>query len=634
MRRNRREDLLELRCAVGILAGLISVALGCLILWAFNHPISSWHWLFFPLGYCLSLIYSDWKTSALALCVLGGTLVFLFSWSMLCQYFLGLNWDGMLTHKEYVMSLAKGWNPVTDPYYAQPIGRNEWESYNSFRMIEWGGFNIRFGYIYQAVIAKALNSVESGKSVNLLYFLLPFLISRHVVRFFSDSAWVQWILPLVVALNPVAILQTISFWEDIQFAALSTSVILLGMLICKRFRTVELIALLGCIFLIVGVKRSGIAFSGVFTISMAFIYFLNRPFSRKHLLVTGVLLLIFPLMFLVGSVLGIWKSHGLLPHHLEQILTINNMEHFFPEEMLQKIPKMANLDGLFLFMGTVLSEGSMQVQDLSIKFPFLLTRDEILLYLNVFSAPWFGGFGPFYGSVLLLSATALFLRFVAGQCSIMENRNIWLWIGFLLGILWLMPPFFPRWIPFMWLLPVLMFLLIEGEGKDVYRCLHATAFDLRPGSSFWHHAGWISIILMLINSCLIVSLNLAGHIRLSGVVHEQLEFIDCYVEKPIRIYFKDFVTNRDWLDSKGIAWKVLDESETKSTSMMYLGRTNTAISLEGVDLDKPFVINGKRWESVEAWGIELNRRLGRRNEWDAWIKPSIVLNSTNPVAEY
>ena len=200
----------------------------------------------------------------------------------------------------------------------------------------------------------------------------------------------------------------------------------------------------------------------------------------------------------------------------------------------------------------------------------------------------------------------------------------------------MMPVFFIRWIPFLWILPILLYLSIwEGTLLKEQKWTGSQAFlvsrylvNLKIGSRFWEFFAFSMMVVLMLNSFLTLSLNLIGHVRASNVVLEQLEFAESYLPKPIKVSFADFASNREWLDSKGIDWVSMEAVE-EDQSYMRLARTNTCILLDGFDLEKPVVIRGTQWKSIMQWRDSMNRRTGLRERWGAWIGDTVVITGAS-----
>jgi len=622
---------ISLRIAIGMICGLLLTIAITYSGWLLGIGISQFHWICFPLGFFLftlficrkHLLFYGGFALAIVLAVWG--------WSKMCNYLWDLNWDGMMGHKEYVMALDEGWNPVRDPLYQSPKGSDEWEKTTSHKKIEWGGFNVRFGYLYQAVLAKATGSIEASKATNLIFLFLPFFLAVHVLSEWGRNVHETLFLSLLISLNPVWILETISFWEDAHFAGISVVALLFSIHLCRKVVLLDIFGFVLSLVLLIGSKRSGFGFSVFLITSLTAIRCLRKPFSKSTLKLFAIGLMSVGFVFVSGVFLNVWKTHGVFPYKIEQLLNASQLSHYWDPTVVSKVPQLDGQSGIVQFLSAVLSEGSMAVSDVKIKDLFSLSSKEWDLYYHIFAAPWFGGFGPWYGCCLMMAMMGFAF-----------NSSYWVkkykmvgvyltWIAALTAILWVMPPFFPRWVPFMWLFPVLFYLSSSKPSIDsdcnserIARkpmvCL--SPFVLLPGSKFWKSVPMLAVIGLFLNSVFLLSLNLWGHFNASGVVHEQLSFAKNYLPKPVKVSFIIFQSNRDWLDSTGIEWELVDE-DLKTQNYMVLGRTNTRILLEGIEPNQSLSINGKQWNSLNEWASSMNRRLGLRDEWGAWIKPTI-----------
>ena len=622
------------RVALGLTVGLLAVVVWTYVVWATGSVIGKWHWLVFPVGYALAGVGMRLRALMLHTGAGMGITLAVWIWSLCCAQLWGLNWDGMLIHKEYVMALQEGWNPVKDPLYSQRIGSDEWEKQASFHKIEWGGYQVRAGHLLQAVLAKATGSVEAGKAVNLLFVLLPFSVAMHVLRLWRKSAVSRYLLAGLIALNPVWILQSISFWEDAQFAGLSVSAILLAMVVSRRVKVAEFVLLVFLIVLLVGSKRSGLGFAGIllfWTLGVA----CSRLRPTKQNLRYGMFLLCGLMGFCILLLWGPTQLHQKIPYQWDQILKVNDLEYLLGSEAVSKLPRLDSLHGGFQYLAVILSPTSMEMRDSAVQPPFVFGQDELDVYFHIFAAPWFGGFGPWYAEALLLMSLSLLMaprnRLIATWSSIVP------WMLFLMVLLWLMPAIFPRWIPFLWLLPFFCFLwthaeieaILPSSGSEAVRLKSRSperVINLLRGSRFWGYVSWLGMGVLAINVMMLLLLNILGHFRASAVVQEQIEFAHAYLSKPLHVSYAEFPSNRDWLDRKHIAWKRVDGVSERNSSLT-LGRTTTRIWFDRDAIDEPFVVGGRTWESLEEWGNALDRRLGRRGDWNAWIPASLQLEA-------
>ncbi|MCG8525949.1 MAG: hypothetical protein MI748_06200 [Opitutales bacterium] len=535
----------------------------------------------------------------------------------------GLNWDGMLIHKEYVMALEGGWNPSKDPYFEKGLENvPDWESDFIEEKLRWGGYNVRFGYIWQSVLAKAVGSNEACKGINILFYILPFFASLLLFRNFGLDTWRQLLLSLVVALNPTCIIQYFSYWEDIHFACFSVTSILLALNLCLvRNRNSFFIFALSLILLI-GSKRSGVAFAFALIPATVLSYFITgNRMKVKHLVISTLSLLAgLAIVLLVGKVFGLWKTHGWLPFKLDYLLSLSSLEYYFGESFAARFPRLTSVAGAVQAFLSAISPASMEPDDVSFRFPFSFRKEEIAVYSHIFTGPWFGGNGPFFGEAIALSLIGRF------GCKFKWNKKellCLLGVFFILAILYVMPAYYSRWIPFIWLFPVLLFLSISSGERDKGRSLPSfSILKVGYGNKIWRWICAMSVPVMLLNASLLLILNVSGHMNASAIVNEQLEFIDEYLEHPIKVQFNNFPSNRDWFERKSVSFELVDALNER-VPVLCISRTDTLIDLSHFDFNQSLMIGGKEWDTIYDWADSINRRSGYRSNWASWIRPAI-----------
>ncbi|MCP4150516.1 MAG: hypothetical protein GY757_22410, partial [bacterium] len=137
------------------------------------------------------------------------------------------SWDGMAYHQPGIIALAEGWNPFHQPvlesfnelYHNQP--KNITLPINHFTKASW---------ITAASVYKATGHLEPGKMFHILYMAALFLVAVRFLSYFKRIAKTSNItISLLAALNPVAICQVFSFYNDGQLYSLTAIVILLSL---------------------------------------------------------------------------------------------------------------------------------------------------------------------------------------------------------------------------------------------------------------------------------------------------------------------------------------------------------------------------------------------------------------------
>jgi hypothetical protein len=108
-------------------------------------------------------------------------------------------------HLEAIYALVDGWNPIYDKH-----------TLPSYPIASW---------LYASVLSAFAGSVEMGKAGGFHLLLCSLLIGQHLGRaVFKFSAFVSWLLAILVALNPIQILDLFSFSTD----GLASNLLFLG----------------------------------------------------------------------------------------------------------------------------------------------------------------------------------------------------------------------------------------------------------------------------------------------------------------------------------------------------------------------------------------------------------------------
>lgn len=108
-------------------------------------------------------------------------------------------------HLEAIYALVDGWNPIYDKH-----------TLPSYPIASW---------LYASVLSAFSGSVEMGKAGGFHLLLCSLLIGQHLGRaVFKFSAFVSWLLAILVALNPIQILDLFSFSTD----GLASNLLFLG----------------------------------------------------------------------------------------------------------------------------------------------------------------------------------------------------------------------------------------------------------------------------------------------------------------------------------------------------------------------------------------------------------------------
>lgn len=524
----------------------------------------------------------------------------------------GVNWDGMLAHKEFVVALDRGWNPLEDPFRERDYRKDlfDWELYAQYKGLSNGGFEVRHGFVLGALGAGISGNPESGKFVHFLYAIMAWLAVWHFWTKAGLSGWKKWLCTAACVLNPVILVQMPSFWLDGQVASLVTSAVFLALSVRDRGRLLEWLALAMVLVLLSNSKRAGIALSIWIVAGVLLSFFpviLRWVFARGRIgwyCLSGILVAMGLCLFSPFGQQSVIKAERFV-ENMASLQRIGDWE-WVSEVQRKGMPNLTRLKGFGQFFASSISEGTIVPTDVNPKVPLAFTARERSVFYHGFAGPWFGGFGPWFALALLMAAGLLLIRpmLLQGLPRGVGFWMLWLWVPLLL-----LPGIFSRWIPWMWLFPVLCAVsydYVVSSARSRSGCSAPRTWWLSSRSIWVHGFGIVTLCVLILNAGVVWGLNVAGHIRSSGILNEQLGFLATQADKPLDVYFKDFPSNRTWFDQVGIPYSPT-LAPVPDRWQLRLYRSTTIVFLPaGLCPDDAVVIGGRsvllrdlasRWDS-------------------------------------
>ncbi len=609
----------SLRLLLSLLVGLTTTIVLTFLLFFLGFGITAYHVIFGAIpSLIVAVLHVKYRKQLLMTLTFIAVLIGVNS--LWAKHIYGVNWDGMLIQKEVIIAFKKGWNPIQDPYFEQGVNTTEWENQVLLDKLTWSGFSTKFGYIYRAINASLWNNIEASKGINGLFLILPFLAAYYCFRSFDIDRFYVFTLSKLAALNPIILFQLFSFWEDIYFTSMASVSLLLSISFLKRVSVFSIAAWLLSLILLFGIKKSGVAFTGFLVVYTFLVLVLSVRRSLRFWIISlssGAVALL--LLVILGSQLGLWRTGDGLPFKIEYVFRVNELSYIIRNpELLRSMPIYNSLPGPLQFLANATSEASMVTQGYQFKWPFEVTQNEWSIYYNTFPGLWMGGFGPWFGFGL-----ALIVCSSLGVIITARKVNGWViaWALALWFLLFFQPAYFARWIGHIWLLPVVLVLAtLHPSNGEIRSSIGFFNWSVVTRAYFWRQLSCLGLIVLLINSILLASLNLLGHANSSHILSQQLEFLESQNAEPISVAFNNFPSNRDWLEAQGIDYDPNDWQTLKDEgNYMVLHRTDTLISLDGLNLDKPMTVNGESWSSFYEWIGYLNFRSGSRDKWVQWV---------------
>lgn len=391
--------------------------------------------------------------------------------------------DGQAYHQPAAVALAKGWNPFHEPYlekhdpfYKQAMAGNELYA-NHYTKASW---------ITAAAVYCLTGSIESGKLFNFLYMAAAFLISwNFLLRFGRIPRNSKLIIAALVALNPVVLYQLFSYYNDCQMASLlSITLILAFQYILFREEKVLFLLLL-TLPVLSNIKFTGLAY-GAFIVCLAWlaVYMLDRDVQRRFILTMSATFLAAVLIIGFQPYITNLATKG---NPFYPTLRLGGagkslFETFYGPQAPGEFIKKDRFRKLFY---SLFSRSDNHLTHMPrLKIPFTVHKDELAVF-KVQDARY-GGFGPLFGSIILLIIPAAFV--------ILFKAKRWVsWILFIYAAMIVLSTlinpeaWWARLSPQLWLLP-LTFIV---------------SFYYLPGK-YWKYAGGVMMSLLLLNSMLVM----------------------------------------------------------------------------------------------------------------------------------
>lgn len=434
--------------------------------------------------------------------------------------FYDMSYDGEVYHQEAVIKLVNSWNPFYE--HLRKIETDSPDLLNHYAKGPW---------IYEAALYKATPAIENAKVFNFLLLSAAFSFTVAALKSYSKIKQ-PVLLSILLTLNPVMVYQTLSFYIDGQLGSLLLCFLALAFMIVQRRDTFLYLALIMTIVLLCNVKFTGVVYAvcggGLL---ICWLWGLGQRKRITQVIKTG----------LAGIILAICLT-GFNPYVTN---TINYGHPFFPlygagsnnmDIMTSNSPQsfltMSRVEKLF-YAAFSCTENAVGLERPRLKTPFVYEKREIEFLLSGTDTR-IGGFGPWYGGILLCSAVLL-----AILC--LHHPRKGFYTAAAIGTVFLSAIVNPeawwaRYAPQLWAIPV-----IAAIG----------ALAVRP----WYIrlSGWIMAALLAFNIILVTVPYSVANYYASAAWGEVLDELKA-VNEPFTIYFGEFRSKRTQLMERGIVY--------------------------------------------------------------------------------
>jgi len=519
-----------------LLSATITVFVGLLLLISSTFLLigCSLEWYHIPLAAIPAMLFVWWGagqyfpqarrrmfliTSAWAV---GAFIVF----ALLNGWIYDTSWDGQNYHYEAILQLTNGWNP----FYENPTNAIYFQHLEHFTKGPW---------LNAVAFDKLTGNLEQAKAFHMLFMLAAYLLCSAAFSTFRTlkRRWVV-LLSVLVVFNPVSLYQIFTFYVDGLMSSLLVIVVSLFILIYRQPSRLLMIALASAILIMVNIKLTGAIYAVILGASYSFWFIWHKKQYRVEL-VTCLLVGYFAGVLLVGY-------NPYITQYIGQFLSTG--DPFYPSNLKTFIPLEDNVPSNFGGMSwgeklltSLVSKSQATKEPSQYKLPFTVALDEIL----TFYAPdtRVAGFGPLFGGVLLLTVILLIIAFARYRRRLMFGSSLLVLMGAILASGLSNPEaWWARFVPQLWMLPLLTILLIVSttpRGK-------------------LHRLSHIIVIILCINQLLIASPYLVSAVARSILEKQQMSQLKNTGE-PIIIKFNHFVSIESRFKEWGIKYQSVEE---------------------------------------------------------------------------
>ena len=576
------------RLAYSILGANLTLAFGAGLLFALGITFGPIWWALYGFGAIVgaSISSENWKPGILNLrsSLPSGAIVLLLHASLLfaatgiASRFIDVGWDSLETHQRAVLLIREGWN-IVDPQQGwlgqQPV--------DGLLRAEPSVFTAHLDFSAMYVVASLMADLpfglEGAKGYRFLLLLMAGILSAHLLERAGVGKWPARAVGFFIGLNPVCLYQAWVLFMDFDVAVYSSLAILaLYSLSWKADRRAVCVAAASILLLLIS-KRSGLAIA----LPLGGILFLwlagaalgwwnegkssspvergstSRTFAaRKFLIFAGVL----GLLLVVGAVLLFGASGRQAETRQGAFYSLGTVYRaiFEPDQFDKNLDLVvpnshAGLPRPVQFGRSLLEKTDIYRGD-SMKVPFTWAADEWETFKNIhWPGHGSGGFGPFFSGVLVLAVLSwiLALRPWPPRLSSASGFRGLLFIS-IIGVCFLLPSWWARWVPFVWTLP-LFFLLpplfLRPRNKLSFWMLLSDRNHLIPSLL----AG-MALSLAALNSVILFSVATGESLRVSQNLDHTLNSLSG--QEVILSPGRNLLTKR-WLIERKIEYKISDD---------------------------------------------------------------------------
>lgn len=523
---------------------------------------------FFVLGILFSMIYasitiykSETKHKLLTSILINiSFIVIVFLLIFINGKFYDLSWDGQWYHQEAIIKLQEGWNPIYDkPLNETPFGSGIW--INHYTKGPW---------YFSASVYDLFGNIEYGKVANIILIAASFLLTYSLMLKLKISKFWSGIVAILAALNPVAANQIFSYYVDGQLASLFLIVLVLFISNQISYSRTKNLVIIFSLILMINIKFTALVYALIICTLPIIIELYDLVFVQKVYSVKRLFYLVLKKKILYSIILGFIFGVVIVGASSYIGNTIHNKNPFYPISGEGKVDIMTTNTPISLkdklpieqFYLSIFSESMNSItDDLKIKFPLRITTAE-------WDVIWaedarIGGFGPLFGAIFILTSAGILLWYR----SFKDKIGLLVFLLISLSVMVNPEPWWARYIPQLWLIPILFVVLLIRDRLNIKKKIFASL-----------------ISLVVLCNILVIGKSYVEHISSNNqLLKHQLETLRDYSQNnEVNVAFKDFNSNRIRLKMNGI--KFTQQKKVSCDTPMNLQFSQAQICISNPEL--------------------------------------------------
>ena len=443
-------------------SGLINTVVFSFILLSLTfitgHTLAGWH---FPMAVFLSLLFNYFAakhflpeeyTGAFLRSTLVILIIIILS-ILIAVLFYDITTDGQMYHLETALLMKAGWNPFKNEI---PL------NYNQALWLNHYGKGVEAP---QAALYALTNRIESTKATNFMVITGSFCLTMSYLsrlKWFSNRKNI--LFSILLAFNPVSFYQLLSTYVDGQLGSFLLCFIVVAGLIYMDADRYFLTLLASILILLINIKFTAIVFAAIFTLTMLFIFFINKrkaSFKRAFFVSFFASVFAFGVVGYFPYVINIVRYHDVLYPGMKVLqfeaaklspgnfATSNRFSKFFTSFF-------SHTDELKIYI-----EKNPRIPP---KIPFTINKTDVLNASKPFVV-LMAGFGPFFSGICIV---AFVLFFIAGR----QHKDwkawspvLWMIAGILFSVFIISEAWYARYVPQLWFVPLALLMISEYDCR-------------------------------------------------------------------------------------------------------------------------------------------------------------------------